>query len=75
MFFVWPGKLWLGVKGIVAFLATLVLVSVGLGWLWGRHRRGPGHILLWGHPTRSENKNFLHRAGDLWDFFFRRPNV
>jgi hypothetical protein len=73
MFFVWPGKLWLAVKGIAMFLATLALTCIGMGWLWGKRRLGRENVLLYGHPTPPTNKNRLHHAADIWNFISGRP--
>ena len=75
MFFVWPGKLWLAAKGIAILLATVALTCIGAGWLWGKRRRGRENILLYGHATPTTNKNWLHHAGDIWNFISGRPKT
>jgi hypothetical protein len=72
MFFVWTGKLWLRAKGIAIFVATMALTFFGMGWLWGRRRPVREKVLRYRHPTPVTHKNWLHRAGDVWNLFSGR---
>jgi hypothetical protein len=58
--------IWYGTKGILAIAAALASIS----WLHGRKKRRDKervrHLLIYGVPGR---KNFLHRIGDIWEFF------
>jgi hypothetical protein len=62
---------WLGTVGILVAIFLFLAFGIGFGWWWGcssatrlRDRRD----ILMGRTFQPQQRNFLHTAGDVWNF-------